>query len=402
MANITVRTGKNNRVSYLIRVFVGTDVDGKKKFKSMTWKPKEGMTKRQIEKELQAIAVHFEKECLRNGKAKKKATFQFLADEWLKISETTGELNISTAERMKLCCNRIYSAMGDTYIDELKYRQIQNFIMSLAENGVNQRTGGGLSEKTQKHYITFISDVFNYAIKCEFVSDNPCKNVKAVKDKSKHKQGKDCYTIEQIQIFLELLKEKANLQYNVMFHLFIYYAMRRGEVLGLEWKDIDYINRTISIERTSKYSKKLGIYTDTTKNEGSTRIFEISYDTIQLLQRYKAEQDKIKAIFGNCWIETDRLFVTDNGSSLHPNVPYNWLERFCNRYGLPFKGLHAFRHSNASIAIASGRDIKTVSCMLGHSQTSTTLNIYTHEIKQATASGFDTVADIINGKKKIR
>ena len=161
MANITVRTGKNNRVSYLIRVFVGTDVDGKKKFKSMTWKPKEGMTKRQIEKELQAIAVHFEKECLRNGKAKKKATFQFLADEWLKISETTGELNISTAERMKLCCNRIYSAMGDTYIDEIKYRQIQNFIMSLAENGVNQRTGGGLSEKTQKHYITFISDVFN-------------------------------------------------------------------------------------------------------------------------------------------------------------------------------------------------------------------------------------------------
>lgn len=396
--NITERQGKKG-ISYNIRVFVGTDVDGKKKFKSMTWKPKEGMTKRQIEKELQKIAVHFEEECLKGGKAKKKATFKYLAEEWLQTAKTTGELNISTAERMKLCCDRIYAAIGNTYIDELKYRQIQNFIISLSKDGVNQRTGKGLSEKTQKHYITFISDVFNYAVKCEFVNDNPCKNVKAVKDKAKCKQGKDFYTIEQEQAFIELLKEKANLQYNVMFHLLIFYGLRRGELLGLEWKDIDYINQTISIERTSKYSKELGIYTDSTKNESSTRVLQISPDnnTIELLQRYKAEQDNIKSVFGNCWIETDRLFVAGNGSPLHPNVPYNWLKRFCGSNNIPFKGLHAFRHSTATIAIASGTDIKAVSAMLGHSQTSTTLNIYSHEVKQATAKGINAVADIING-----
>lgn len=293
--------------------------------------------------------------------------------------------------------------MGDAYIDELKYRQIQNFIISLSKNGVNQRTGKGLSEKTQKHYITFISDVFNYAIKCEFVRDNPCKNVKAVKDKVKPKQGKDCYTIEQEQSIIKLLKEKANLQYNVMFHLLIFYGLRRGELLGLEWKDIDYANQTISIERTSKYSKELGIYTDSTKNEGSTRVLQISPDnnTIELLQRYKTEQDKIKSFFGNCWVDTDRLFVAENGSPMHPNIPYNWLKRFCDTNNIPFKGLHAFRHSTATIAIASGTDIKTVSAMLGHSQTSTTLNIYTHEIKQATAKGINAVADIISGRRKI-
>ena len=400
--NITQRQGKKG-TSYNIRVFVGTDVDGKKKFKSMTWKPKEGMTKRQIERELQKIAVHFEEECLKDDKPKKKATFKHLAEEWFNVAVTTGELNTSTAERMKKCCDRIYPAIGDTYIDELKYGQIQNFIISLSKNGVNQRTGGGLSEKTQKHYITFISDVFNYAIKCEFVSDNPCKNVKAVKDKAKSKQGKDCYTIEQEQTFIKLLKEKANLQYNVMFHLLMFYGLRRGELLGLEWKDIDYVNQTISIERTSKYSKEIGIYTDSTKNEGSTRVLQISPDnnTIELLQRYKAEQDKIKAVFGNCWIETDRLFVAENGSPMHPNIPYNWLKRFCDTNNIPFKGLHAFRHSTATIAIASGTDIKAVSAMLGHSQTSTTLNIYGHEVKQATVKGISAVADIINGRRKI-
>lgn len=189
-----------------------------------------------------------------------------------------------------------------------------------------------------------------------------------------------------------------------MFHLLIFYGLRRGELLGLEWKDIDYANQTISIERTSKYSKELGIYTDSTKNEGSTRVLQISPDnnTIELLQRYKTEQDKIKSFFfGNCWVDTDRLFVAENGSPMHPNIPYNWLKRFCDTNNIPFKGLHAFRHSTATIAIASGTDIKTVSAMLGHSQTSTTLNIYTHEIKQATAKGINAVADIISGRRKI-
>lgn len=192
--NITERKGKKG-ISYNIRVFVGTDVDGKKKFKTITWKPKEGMTKRQIEKELQKIAVHFEEECLKDGKTTKKIKFQTLADEWLDLALQTGELNISTFERMKLCCERIYNAIGNTYIDELTYRAIQNFIVSLSKDGVNQRTGKGLSEKTQKHYITFISDVFNYAIKCEFVKENPCKNVKAVREKCK--TSKDFYSIEE-------------------------------------------------------------------------------------------------------------------------------------------------------------------------------------------------------------
>lgn len=189
--NITERKGKKG-ISYNIRVFVGTDVDGKKKFKSMTWKPKEGMTKRQIEKELQKIALHFEEECLNGEKAKKKATFKYLAEEWLKTATETGQLNISTAERMRLCCDRIYAAIGNTYIDELKYRKIQEFITSLSKDGVNQRTGKGLSAKTRKHYITFISDVFQYAITCDEygVTSNPCKNVKAGKDKAKTKKAK--------------------------------------------------------------------------------------------------------------------------------------------------------------------------------------------------------------------
>lgn len=180
--------------------------------------------------------------------------------------------------------------------------------------------------------------------------------------------------------------------------MLIFYGLRRGEVLGLEWKDFDFSNKTMSILRTSKYSKSIGIYTDSTKTEESTRILAISDDTISFLNRYKLEQDKMKAIYGNCWIDNDRLFVSEGGSPLHPNVPYNWLKRFCNSNGITFKGLHSFRHAMATTAITNGADIKTVSAVLGHSQTSTTLNIYSHAVKQANARAINIVADIINGK----
>ena len=80
---------------------------------------------------------------------------------------------------------------------------------------------------------------------------------------------------------------------------------------------------------------------------------------------------------------------------MHPNTPYTWLKRFCERENVSFKGLHSFRHFVATQAIASGVDIKSVSTMLGHSQTSTTLNIYAHTIQETNKTVLSAVAKIL-------
>ena len=90
----------------------------------------------------------------------------------------------------------------------------------------------------------------NYAIKCEIIADNPCRNVTAVKSETKEK---DIYSVDEVAAILDALDEKAPTHYQLLFHLLIFYGLRRGEVLGLEWKDIDFENQTMSINRTSQY-----------------------------------------------------------------------------------------------------------------------------------------------------
>lgn len=81
--------------------------------------------------------------------------------------------------------------------------------------------------------------------------------------------------------------------------------------------------------------------------------------------------------------------------AMHPNTPYTFLQRLCETEGIPFKGIHSFRHFVATQAINSGIDIKSVSAMLGHSKTSTTLNIYTHAIENSNSTAIDCIADLL-------
>ena len=114
-----------------------------------------------------------------------------------------------------------------------------------------------------------------------------------------------------------------------------------------------------------------------------------------MIKQLKREQEETAAMLGDLWVESDRLFITWYGSPMHPNPPYNWLKRFCGSEGIEFKGLHSFRHTVATEAIANGVDIKTVSSILGHSQTSTTLNIYAHTVQKANTKALNLMADLL-------
>lgn len=393
MANITKRKSKSGKLSFLIKVSLGYDIDNKQIVKSMTWKPESDMTVRQAEKEAKKQAILFEDKCKSSDLINKRVKFKDLADEWLELVETTKEMKPGTIVRLKTLKERTYKAIGNIYVDKLTYRQVQSSIVSLSKDGTNQRTGKGLSQKTQKHYISFISDVMRYAKKCGLILNNPCVDISTVKT---DKKEREIYSLDELKALLNRINSKADTDYKVLFSILGYCGLRRGEVLGLEYKDIDFESGLISIVRTSNYQAGLGVYTSTPKTKSSCRKILLQPNVLELIKQLKAEQEAKAIKCGDLWNETDRLFVTWCGKPMHPNTPYTWLKRFCEEENLPFKGLHSFRHTVATQAIIGGQNYKSVSSILGHSQTSTTMNIYAHATLESNIEVFNCIADLID------
>lgn len=368
---------RKKRNAYEIRVSCGYDASGKQIFKQMTWHPVEGMTPKQIEKEVTRQAVLFEEEC-KNTPANVPVyvTFKEFCELWFK---EYARLNLKSTsyERMTKLKDRVYGGIGHIRLDKLTVRDIQQFINDLIINGKNQRNGEPLARKTVVHHYSLISSVLNYAVRMEVIDSNPFSKVIIPKGS---KKDKNIYSVAELEEISKLLKNEP-LKYRVFFTMVLYTGFRRGEMLGLEWKDIDFENQIISVRRTSNYTAEKGIYTDTTKTVKSRRSGHYPKSLFDLLKVYKAEQEKNRENAGSKWIDSDRLFVQWNGQPMNNGTPYQWFHRFCNRNNLRFCDIHSFRHAHASILINAGVDIATVSADLGHSNSATTLGIYTHEFQ---------------------
>lgn len=461
MATIRKREGKTG-TSYLIRSSCGYDTSGRQVERSMTWRPAPGMTAKQIERELNRQAVLFDEKCDGEGAGCGNIKFEAFAKQWLK-EYAEPNLRPRTVARLHQLEERTYTAIGHIRLDKLTARHVQSFIDNLGEDGIStkrdlavpkvnfsellkeraltgkalselsgasrstisslchgesvtvdtaqkiavalntniktlftiQKGNGKLSSKSIQHYLSFVSSVLEYACRFDMIQNNPCKRVTV---HSGEKAEREVYTLEEAQAFLESL-ESAPTKYKCFFVLAIYGGFRRGELLGLEWSDIDFKNQTVKVQRTSQYLKDRGTFTDETKTKKSQRTLKLPACVFTVLRQHRAEQAEEQLRMGDQWKQSNRLFTHLDGAPMHPNTPYHWLKRFCEETGQRFLGIHAFRHLNASLLINSGVDVKTVSTSLGHSQVTTTLNIYAHTFEEAQARASEAVADLLAVKQ---
>ena len=378
--------------SYRIRASVGYTPEGKQVMRSKTWTPSPGMTPKQVEKELNRQMVLFDEECRGIAATDGHIKFQTFAEQWFSeyVDKSLGK---RTQHNYRQMAPRIYAAIGHLYLDKITPRQLQRFINSLGEPGASHAaTGHGLSPKSIKNHLSLISSVFTYAMKMGMVPVNPCRVV-ALPPMEVGKE-KVCYTLEEAQQFLDALAD-APLKWQTFFSLALFGGFRREELCGFEFEDFDMVEHTVSVRRVSLYTAKDGIFTAPTKTTKSRRTLKLPVWVFDLVKRLRAEQTMQRLAVGDQWHECGRLFTKPDGSPIHPEQPYKWLKRFCADQGLPFYGIHQFRHLNASLLIYNGEDIRSVSAALGHSQTSTTLNIYAHTFETAQARACDALADAL-------
>jgi integrase len=360
-----------------------------------------------IEKEVQHQAALFEEQCKQGQQVTAVVKFEKFATEYL-TDVAPSNLKAGTLANYKNYSRRTFLAIGHLRMDRITPRHIQKFIKDM-ETGerFDKFRKGALSAKTIKNHIAFVSSVFEYARKMQVLSFNPCGAVILPKDRAEEQQ-QEIYTVEETQQILGLLcrEDKKNLHFTVYFLLAVYTGFRRGELLGLEWKDIDFDRQIISLNRNSLYTTEKGVYTDSLKTRTSYRTLKLPAEIMTILEQYKAHQAEYINSLGSVWVtkikglndkmvDNDRLFTQWNGSPMFTNSPSLFFGRFCKRHDLKYRKIHSLRHFNASLQINTGTDIKTVSANLGHSQTSTTLNIYCKVFQSAQAVSMDKIVGVL-------
>ncbi len=147
------------------------------------------------------------------------------------------------------------------------------------------------------------------------------------------------------------------------------------------------------------YLPSKGIFEDETKNRTSERVIKCPEAVFNTLQSFRAWQNEQRLKAADQWHKTGRLFTTWDGKPLHPDTLSGWFRDFVKRNGLPDVSIHSLRHTNATLQIAGGVPVTTVSSRLGHATPATTTRIYAHAIKSADEAAADTLQNILAPSK---
>lgn len=246
------------------------------------------------------------------------------------------------------------------------------------------------------HYHKLLSTILTTAVRWQVITSNPCERV--APPKSDRKEA--VYLDEEQAADLLAALDKESMQHQVIVKLLLFTGMRRGELCGLEWKDVDFERAVIFVRRSSLYMAEKGVFTDDTKNTSSERCMKVSADVVTMLKTWRAEQSKARLRMGDQWQDSDRLFTTWNGAPIRPDGITTWFHRFVTKNGLPPIQIHSLRHTNATLLIAAGTSLTTVAARLGHANSTTTSKIYAHAIKSADQAAAEVLQDILHPVKK--
>ena len=200
---------------------------------------------------------------------------------------------------------------------------------------------------------------------------------------------------EELAQFVKCIKQEPDIRKRVAFSLYIYLGLRNAEVAGLSWDNINFSKNLIHIEKNTLFVRGFGTVTKSTKSANSNRVIGIPSGLAQLLAEYKSWWDNEKVNHGDLWASTNKLFVQNNGSDMNGTTLAHWLREWEEKNGLKKVTPHGLRHTNITMQIANGVDIKTVSARAGHNDIQTTLNIYSHYSAEADKKATDTIDKLL-------
>ena len=404
MASYSPRKDKNGEiVSYQIKVSRGRDkVTGKQLTPyTTTYTPHKGWSKKAIERDLHKFMGTFEESCKRGevltNEQKKQLILQehehseqrkseearkITFDKYVEVflNEKVVEYSTGTLENYTNILKKASVAFGGIKMEDIDFLKVKQYITDIQTNGRNTFSNKPLSHGTVIKYYIVLHAFFQNAVENKVISQSPMQNMKRPKARKDEASKKALvYTEIEIQKIIECLNLES-LKWKALIMFMIDSGCRRGEVAALRWEDIDFTTGKVNICKNGQYTPGKGTYINSPKN-GKSRVIYLTPVALEVMKEWRMEQRLLH--FGQGIQDTGFCFTKANGDMINPQEPTAYLRRFGKKYNLPGIHPHALRHTMATLSIVNGADIVSVSKKLGHSNTSVTLDIYSHANEEA-------------------
>lgn len=436
MAGVQARKNKEGKItSYQITVCVGYDEQKKKIVEKKTYHPK-AKTPAKALKEAKEFAVLWEKK-VKEGTAfteAEKTSFSQLVKQWDELSLSprvrSGSLSAGVRESYlsTLECH-VVKKIGRMKLDKIKAIHIDSIMADLAK--------AGRKPATIRNIFGCIRACFNFAVRKGIVRENPCMRCEPLPEIGNN-AVQNIYNVDQIDRLLndalvreyeyEIKREgkrayskterfSVSAQFRALFTLSFFSGFRRGELIGLNWEDIDFEEKTVKIERSvalSKNEENHVQYIKDPKTESGFRTLALPTICFDLLKEWKREQREICLKLGTAWegytgrdYDKNPVFIqTGSGKRMNLQTPTAKFRKILEAYNqavakegheeliLPIVRLHDLRHTVASHMYNNGIDIHTISRRLGHSKVSFTMDRYGHALDDNDKKASDKLEEV--------
>ena len=280
--------------------------------------------------------------------------------------------------------NHIKPNIGEIPLEKLTSLELQKFYKKLLEKGrvdrlESRHQSKGLSAKTVRNIHQIISSAMNLAREQKLIAGNPAEGCALPRLEHREMQT---LPVEQLQSFLREAKESGVFEF---YYLELATGLRRGELLGLKWEDVDLEQGDLRVRR--QIARINGEVVEAPlKTKNAYRTLPLAEDTVSILLEQKKKVD------GSPWV-----FPSPTGGPISPDSVLHMLHRVLKRAGLPRVRFHDLRHTFATLALQSGVDVKTVSGMLGHFSAGFTLDTYAHVTTASQRQAAKTMGSVLSG-----